>query len=99
MILAFLIACGAATTGANPLLNLDRSDLTSFRGSVTEVRQAGGYLYVEVGDRWVVGLERSLSVGDEVVVQPVGTAHDFTSGRTGHHYDELTFGVVSKSSP
>jgi len=105
VIAALLLACGPPPAElvepvVNPLLAIDRSgDRAPFEGTVTASRKAGGYRYVAVDGRWVVGLDKPLEVGDRVTVQPVGVAHDFTSGRTGDHYDELVFGVVSKSTP
>ncbi|MEM6928427.1 MAG: hypothetical protein AAF602_15945 [Myxococcota bacterium] len=100
-----LVACGTPPDELvqpvlNPLLAIDRSvDRTPFDGTVAEVRPAGGYLYLRVDERWVVGLAKPVTRGDQVTVSPVGIARAFTSRRTGDHYDELVFGVVSKASP
>ncbi len=96
-----LTACGVSAADVvepvvNPLLSIDRGgDRTPFDGTVREVREARGYLYLRVDERWVASLAKPLVPGDLVTVQPIGVAHAFTSRHTGHHYDELVFGVVS----
>lgn len=106
-LLAGLAGCGAggverveaAVVASNPTLSLERDvDRTPVHGTVAEVRSAGGYGYVrlEGGEAWYVGLEKGVGPGEAVRIGPVGRARQFHSARTGHTYDELVFGVVSK---
>ncbi|MEZ4322221.1 MAG: hypothetical protein R3F61_32410 [Myxococcota bacterium] len=104
--IALLLACAlppqveAASVAANPMLTLDRTiDRTPIDGIAREVRSAGGYEYVALGDRWVVGLAKGIAPGDAVRAAPVGVAHDFHSSRTGDSYDSLWFSVLSKRTP
>ncbi len=86
----------AAVVAANPLLELDRDiDRTPFSGVADEVRAAGGYEYVRIGERWAVGLAKDLAPGDALTVRPIGVAHGFASRRTGDRYDELWFAVLT----
>lgn len=101
MIALLVAACGVpesvevAAVRANPLSSIDRDvDTTPFTGSADDVRAAGGYEYVLVGERWVVGLSKGVEVGDALTVKPIGVARDFTSHRTGDRYDELWFAVL-----
>jgi len=109
-----LLACGDWTTEAaaavdqaaahNPLTSIERTpDEPAFAGVVTERRDAGGYTYYEVtGEtdaRWVVSVGPTHDRDATVSVRAIGRAHDFVSGRTGHRYDELWFGVVTDASP
>ncbi|MEN0067443.1 MAG: hypothetical protein AAGA48_35255 [Myxococcota bacterium] len=104
LIIGLLVACGLTPADVvepvmNPFLNIDRSDQAPFEGTVTALRPAGGYVYVAVDETWVVGFDKALALGDSVIVKPFGRSRDFTSKRTGDHYDELVFGIVSKATP
>ncbi len=99
MIALVLAACSwevaAEAAARSPLWSLDRSvDRTPFAGVVEERLDAGGYTYLRVGDRWVVGLDHGEQVGAVVEVKPLGLARDFRSARTGRTFDALWFGVV-----
>ena len=94
-----LLACGGlehdAMTASSPLLSIDRSvDRTPFEGAVTERVAAGGYAYLRVNERWVVGLDHGLTEGNLARVEPIGVAHQFHSARTGRTFDELWFAVA-----
>lgn len=89
-------AVEVAAVRANPLSTIERDiDRTPFAGEADEVRAAGGYEYVHVADRWVVGLSKGIAVGDALTVKPIGRARDFVSHRTGDRYDELLFAVLA----
>lgn len=103
--IALLWACSipepieVAVAVGNPLSTIDRDvDRTPFSGAAEEVRAAGGYEYVRIGERWVVGLAKGVEVGTAVDVTPIGLARNFSSRRTGHDYDELWFAVLRPKS-
>ncbi len=86
---------------ASPLLSLDRDvDPDPWQGSVRERVEAGGYVYLDVGGRWVVGLRKERGgapvgrVGDAVSVRTIGRASGFHSARTGRTFAQLDFAVV-----
>ena len=97
MIVALWLACAdpQALPAANPLLAIDRgADRAPFRAVVDERVDAGGYVYLRFGDRWVAAIDHGLQVGDDAEVAPIGLARDFTSHRTGRRFDALWFGVA-----
>jgi hypothetical protein len=102
VILSWLAACSwdevAAGAAAHaPWETLDRTvDRSPFSGTVEERLDAGGYAYLRVDGRWVVGLDHEEQVGDPVVVRPLGLARDFVSARTGRTFDAVWFAVVAR---
>jgi hypothetical protein len=102
---SLLLACSlppqveTAAVLLNPLTTLDRAvDRTPVTAAADEVRAAGGYEYVRLGDRWVVGLAKGVRPGERVTATPIGRTRDFASRRTGHRYDELWFVVLAPVS-
>jgi hypothetical protein len=98
-----LAACGsieatAAHVGASPLASITRTPAEpDVRGTVVEVLPAGGYAYLRVEDRWFATLDRGLTVGDPVTLDPIGRADTFYSRRTGRTFDALWFASVASS--
>lgn len=72
----------------------------NFTGPATEVLQVSGYTYVRVsvdgGDRWAVGLQKPIVVGDVISVRAFGAAHQFQSKKLQRSFADLWFGVLSK---
>lgn len=112
LILAGLLACGAQPGGGTtpegsrapgvlgPLSSLERDvDRRPWRGTVEQRIDAGGYRYLQVGDRWVVtlaGASEAPSPGVTVSVRTIGRARDFASRRTGRTFVVLDFAVVER---
>ncbi|MEQ1502255.1 MAG: hypothetical protein ABMB14_08485 [Myxococcota bacterium] len=95
MIAIAWLGCGAAPV--NPLGSIEQVARIGYDDTVSERIDARGYSYLHLdGHGWVVGLDKGHQPGDAVHVVPIGVAHDFTSGRTGHTFDTLTFGVLSR---
>jgi len=99
VILLALAACGAVVT-ESPLASITRTPAEpDVQGTVAEVLPAGGYAYLRVEDRWFATLDRGLTVGDPVTLDPIGRADTFYSRRTGRTFDALWFASVASSQP
>lgn len=70
----------------------------AFTGRITDRREAGGYLYVRVDDRWVVTLHKELAPGALVRVSPIGEAASFFSARLQRAFTPLVFAVVKPAA-